>query len=67
MPLTNPITVTSYEEAVEKRETIFEKFKEDSIVVLRDLNLTTEEQAEFVKSMGDFTGKTFMQYKACVP
>lgn len=56
MPLTNPMTVTSYEEAIEKREIIFEKFKEDSIVVLRDLNLTTEEQAEYVKSMGDFTG-----------
>lgn len=53
---TNPISISSYDEAEENIELIFEKLKEDSVVVLRGVNLTTEQQAEFVKSMGDFTG-----------
>lgn len=56
MPLTNPINIGSYEEAVEKIELIYDTFKKDSIVVLRGIGLTTEQQAEFIKTMGDYTG-----------
>lgn len=53
---TQPIEITSYNEAVENIDVIFEKFKKESIVVLRNLNLTRAEQSEFIRSMGDKTG-----------
>ena len=48
--------MTSYEDAVNNVELIFEKFKADNIVVLRGLNLTREQQDEFIRTMGDHTG-----------
>lgn len=56
MPETNPVTINSYEEAVENIETLFQKFIEDGIVVLRGVNLTREQQDEFIRTMGDHTG-----------
>jgi alpha-ketoglutarate-dependent taurine dioxygenase len=56
MPATNTIEITSYDEAVSNIELIIEKFKKDSVVVLRNLNITTEEQAEFARTLGDKIG-----------
>lgn len=57
MPIyTDPITMTSYEEIIENLDAIIEKFKKDTIVVIRDANLTKEQQASVAKALGDKTG-----------
>tara|TARA_B110000503_G_scaffold131362_2_gene205856 strand:+ start:7288 stop:8145 length:858 start_codon:yes stop_codon:yes gene_type:complete len=56
MPNTKPIVMTSYEEILENKELILEKFKEDTVVVIRGANLTTDQQSRFAKSMGDYVG-----------
>lgn len=56
MPYTQPIVMTSYDEIIENLDLIIEKFKTDTIVVIRDANLTTDEQSALARAIGDKIG-----------
>lgn len=56
MPNTQPIVMTSYDEIISKLDLIIEKFKTDTVVVIRDANLSTDEQAALTRALGDKIG-----------
>lgn len=56
MPNTEPIVLTSYAEIIDNLDLIIEKFKTETIVVIRDANLSTDEQAALARALGDKTG-----------
>lgn len=56
MPYTEPITMTSYDEIIENIDLVIEKFTKDTIVAIRDANLTEEEQGKLAKALGDKLG-----------
>jgi alpha-ketoglutarate-dependent taurine dioxygenase len=56
MPNTNPVTMSSYDEIISNLDLIIEKFKTDTVVVIRDANLTETEQENVTKALGDKLG-----------
>jgi alpha-ketoglutarate-dependent taurine dioxygenase len=56
MPNTQPIIMTSYDEIVQNLDLVIEKFKEETIVVIRGANLTTDEQGALARAIGDKVG-----------
>ena len=56
MPNTNPVTMSSYDEIISNLDLIIEKFKTDTVVVIRDANLTEAEQENVTKALGDKLG-----------
>jgi alpha-ketoglutarate-dependent taurine dioxygenase len=56
MPYTEPIYLSSYSEIVKNIDLIINKFKKETIVVIRGANLTVAEQSKLAKAFGDKTG-----------
>jgi alpha-ketoglutarate-dependent taurine dioxygenase len=56
MEIVNPLIFNSKSELYENLDAIIEKFKSDSIVGIRGLRLSTAEQLQLVRDLGDVVG-----------